>query len=290
MKTLDALALVGKLTRRPDEHKGTAGKALLIGGAPTMAGALILAGKSALHSGAGLTLLMMLDQDSSHVVTDQPELMMHDANRYQPVEALRTIKPTVIAIGPGIGLADPAQAWLHASLNWVGPLIIDADALNLLSMNPELLSVLKQRKSPTTLTPHPGEAARLLGWHTDQVQQDREGAIHALVRLTNAIVVLKGHQTLIANPQGESFICMQGNPGMAVGGMGDTLTGCIAGIAAQGMAHEIDLFDATCLAVQLHAMAGDQLVEKQIGPIGLTPSELTIEIRRIINHRLSQCS
>ena len=77
---------------------------------------------------------------------------------------------------------------------------------------------------------------------------------------------------------------------MAVGGMGDTLTGCIAGIAAQGMAHEIDLFDATCLAVQLHAMAGDQLVEQQIGPIGLTPSELTIEIRRIINHRLSQCS
>ena len=102
MKTLDALDYIGKLARKPDAHKGNTGKALLIGGAPTMAGALILAGKSALHSGAGLTLLMMLDPRSLGVVTDQPELMMHDANQQQPDEALSIIKPTIIAIGPGI--------------------------------------------------------------------------------------------------------------------------------------------------------------------------------------------
>ncbi len=288
MKTLDALDYIGKLARKPDAHKGNTGKALLIGGAPTMAGALILAGKSALHSGAGLTLLMMLDPRSLGVVTDQPELMMHDANQQQPDEALSIIKPTIIAIGPGIGISELARAWLHAALNRLGPLIIDADALNLVATHPDLLELLRQRTSPTTLTPHPGEAARLLSCHTDQVQEDREGAIHALVRLTHAVVVLKGHHTLIAGPGYETVICMQGNPGMAVGGMGDTLTGCIAGIAAQGLTREMNLFDATCLAVQLHAMGGDQLVKKQSGPIGLTPSELSLEIRSLINHWLSQ--
>jgi len=283
---LDAMSLVQRLRRKPDAHKGDAGKVLLIGGAATMSGALVLAGQAALYSGAGWVVLMMLDANSAHLVPEQPELMVHDAQSMQPQQALERIQPDVIAIGPGMGQSQLAEQWLQAALSWPVPLVIDADAINLLSANPELLKALQIRSYPSTLTPHPGEAARILACTSAAVQADRAQSIADLVKLTQAVVVLKGQHTLIASPSHDAVQCMQGNPALAVGGTGDVLTGCMAAIAAQGVRHGLDLWQASCLAVQLHAVAADRLVAKGTGPIGVTPSELVRELRECINSQL----
>ena len=282
-ETLNALSLTQRLKRKPDAHKGDAGKVLLIGGAATMSGALVLAGQAALYSGADWVVLIMLDTASAHLVPEQPELMVHDAHSVQPHEALTRIQPDVIAIGPGLGQSQLALQWLRTALAWPVSLVIDADAINLLSTHPELMDSLQQRTYPTTLTPHPGEAARLLGCSSAQVQADRMQSLADLVALTNSVVVLKGQGTLISSPAHQSLQCMQGNPALAVGGSGDVLTGCVAAIAAQGIQHGLSLWEASCLAVQLHAMAADDLVGKGIGPVGLTPSELVRELRVCIN-------
>ena len=251
-----------------------------------MSGALVLAGQAALYSGAGWVVLMMLDANSAHLVPEQPELMVHDAQSMQPQQALERIQPDVIAIGPGMGQSQLAKQWLQAALSWPVPLVIDADAINLLSANPELLKELQIRSYPSTLTPHPGEAARLLACTSADVQADRAQSIAALVKLTQAVVVLKGQHTLIASPTHDAVQCMQGNPALAVGGTGDVLTGCMAAIAAQGVRHGLDLWQSSCLAVQLHAAAADRLVAKGTGPIGVTPSELLHELRECINSQL----
>jgi len=284
--TLNALSLTQRLKRKPDAHKGDAGKVLLIGGAPTMAGALVLAGQAALYSGAGWVVLMMMDSASAHLVPEQAELMVHDAHSMLPQQALKRIQPDVIAIGPGLGQSPIAAQWLQAVLLWPVPLVIDADAINLLSVDPELLNSLQQRTYPTTLTPHPGEAARLLGCTSADVQAHRMQSIEELVRLTHAVVVLKGQHTLIASPVHSTVQCMLGNPSLAVGGSGDVLTGCMTAIAAQGLKHQIDQWQASCLGVQLHALSADRLVSNGVGPIGLTPSELVRELRDCINSQL----
>lgn len=274
MQTLSALDWACHLRRRPDAHKGDAGKVLLIGGAPSMAGALCLAGQAALYSGAGWVVLMMIDSHSAHVLADQPELMVHSVQGQDPSQALLDIQADVLAIGPGLGTSDAAVQWLRSALLWQSPLVIDADALNLLATHPDLMALLKMRDTPTCLTPHPGEAARLLGTSSTDVQLDRSAAIRQITAMTQAVVVLKGQHSLVASPEHETRQCNEGNPGMAVGGMGDVLTGCVAALAAQGIRHRLDLWQATCLAVQLHARAGDELVTAGVGPIGLTPSEL----------------
>ena len=252
-----------------------------------MAGALVLAGQSALYCGAGWVQLMMLDGNSAHLLATNPELMVHRADQWQPAQALSDIKPNVVAIGPGLGTSANALAWLQAALNWNGPLVLDADALNLLAMNRGLLEILKQRNSPSTITPHPGEAARLLGCSSQDVQSDREQHLSALIALTKSIVVLKGHRTLTGAVPHESVVCLAGNPGMAVSGMGDVLTGCVAAITAQGAHHALSMWQSTCLAVQVHSLAGDQLLANGVGPIGMTASELAQQIRNVINAQLS---
>jgi NAD(P)H-hydrate repair Nnr-like enzyme with NAD(P)H-hydrate dehydratase domain len=138
----------------------------------------------------------------------------------------------------------------------------------------------------SVLTPHPGEAAHLLNTSAALVQGDRPAALDHLVKLTDSIVVLKGQHTLLASPTNAAVQCEQGNPGMAVGGMGDVLTGSIAAIAAQGIRHHISLWEASCIGVQLHASAADSLVAKQVGPIGLTPTEVIFEMRSLLNKLL----
>ena len=283
MQTLNALGFARALARRSDAHKGDAGRVLLIGGAPTMAGALLLAGRGALYSGAGYSLLMMLDPSSAHVLPSQPELMVHDAALWEPAHAIDTLRPDALAIGPGLGRSAQALHCLRAALAWQGPLVIDADAINLLADNPPLLDALRERQHPTTLTPHPGEAARLLACDAAQVQADRPAAIRRLVAHTRCIVVLKGRHTLIGAPDHPVEQCQDGNPGMAVAGMGDVLTGCIAALAAQGVRAGLDLWQATCLAVQVHALAADELVGAGVGPIGLTPGEVAVRIRHVVN-------
>ncbi len=283
MQTLNALGFARALVRQPDAHKGDSGRVLLIGGAPTMAGALVLAGQGALYSGAGYSILMMLDSRSAQVCQSQPELMVHDAAHWEPSHAVEFLRPDAVAIGPGLGRSAWALQWLLAALAWQGPLVIDADAINLLAEDAYLMNALKLRQRATTLTPHAGEAGRLLVCDAARVQADRPEAIQRLVAQTGSVVVLKGRHTLIAAPDHPLQQCMAGNPGMAVAGMGDVLTGCVAALAAQGVRAGLDLWQATCLGVQLHARAADALVAAGVGPIGLTPMELAAQIRVTLN-------
>lgn len=287
---LRSLELITRLKRAPSEHKGNAGKVLLVGGAPGMAGALMLSGSAALHLGAGWTILEMLDPTAAHAMPEQAELMVRLAS-FNAQEQLEVTAPDVIAIGPGLGFSALARDWLIASLRYPNvSLVIDADALNLIADTPEYLDLLKERNrvfpGMSILTPHPGEAAHLLNTTASDVQENRLNALSDLVGLTNSIVVLKGQHTLIASPTHQALQCAEGNPGMAVGGMGDVLTGTIAAIAAQGLHHNLNLWEAGCIGVQLHASAADSLVAKQIGPIGLTPSEVILEMRSLLNKLL----
>lgn len=290
LSTLNSLQLVKLLKRGSAEHKGNAGKVVLIGGAPGMAGALLLAGNACLHLGAGWTILEMLDPASARADDNQPELMIRPASA-NTQEALKILRPDVIAIGPGLGQSELAYQYLHEVLSATTTrLVIDADAINLISESAELLAYLQKRNSYfpglTVLTPHPGEAAKLLNIPTETIQAKRIDAIYKLVELTQSIVVLKGQHTLIASPCNSPVQCLAGNPGMGTGGMGDVLTGSIAAIAAQGLHHQLDLWQATCIAVELHASAADSLVAKGVGPIGLTPSETILEMRSLLNKLL----
>jgi hydroxyethylthiazole kinase-like uncharacterized protein yjeF len=279
---LNSLHLLSRLTRQAHEHKGHAGKVLIIGGASGMAGAILLSGRAALHAGAGWVMIGFLDEHAIAVLSDQPELMLSHASK----EMIEQAQADVLAIGPGLGQSAQAHDLLSHALQSSALLIIDADGLNLIAADVKLLKQLKHRPSMSTvITPHPGEAARLLNTSADQIQLDRPLAIAQLVTLTGAIVVLKGQHTLIKSSQlnEPTQMCLKGHPGMGVAGMGDMLTGVIAAIMSQGIKHQINPFEASCLAVELHAAAADSLLNQGAGPIGLTPSEVIKEIRNLIN-------
>jgi hydroxyethylthiazole kinase-like uncharacterized protein yjeF len=283
---LNSLHLLSRLIRQPHEHKGHAGKVLLIGGASGMAGAVLLSGRAALYAGAGWVMIGFLDEHAIAVLSEQPELMLSHASK----EMIEQAQADVIAIGPGLGQSAKAHDLLKQALQAPALLIIDADGLNLIATDSELLKQLKHRPSMSTvITPHPGEAARLLNTTAQQIQLDRPLAIDQLITLTGAIVVLKGQHTLIKSPQLTSQLneptqmCLKGHPGMGVAGMGDVLTGVIAAIMSQGIKHQINPFEASCLGVELHAAAADSLLNQGTGPIGLTPSEVIKEIRNLIN-------
>ena len=293
---LEALALANKLQRSADANKADAGKVLLIGGSLGMAGALLLSAKAALHSGAGYTMLCMLDGQSAHALADQPELMIQNGAVSDlmngPIDELKRIRPQVIAIGPGLGTSPLAKAWLSAVLTdhllefALSAIILDADALNLIASDTALSVALLDCKVPCVLTPHPGEAARLLRSTSEKIQEDRLASLEALIERCQHIVVLKGQHTLLGSPTERPRICNEGNPGLAVGGSGDVLTGLIASLAAQGITKDLAPWEAACLGVQLHACAADRLLVKLGGPIGMTPSELILEIRQLINDLL----
>jgi hydroxyethylthiazole kinase-like uncharacterized protein yjeF len=279
---LNSLHLLSRLTRQAHEHKGHAGKVLIIGGASGMAGAILLSGRAALHAGAGWVMIGFLDEHAIAVLSDQPELMLSHASK----EMVEQAQADVLAIGPGLGQSAQAHDLLIHALQSSALLIIDADGLNLIAADVKLLKQLKHRPSMSTvITPHPGEAARLLNTSADQIQLDRPLAINQLGTLTGAIVVLKGQHTLIKSSQlnEPTQMCLKGHPGMGVAGMGDVLTGVIAAIMSQGIKHQINTFEASCLAVELHATAADSLLNQGTGPIGLTPSEVIKEIRNLIN-------
>jgi ADP-dependent NAD(P)H-hydrate dehydratase / NAD(P)H-hydrate epimerase len=293
---LNALPLAKKLQRRPDTNKAHSGKVLCIGGATGMAGALLLTAKSALHSGAGYTMLSMLDSHSAHALAEQPELMIESAQvnnlADDPILLLQRLRPNVIAIGPGLGSSPLAKAWLgtvlrqYAVLPSLGAIVIDADALNLIAADDALGVALQNCTLPCILTPHPGEAARLLHSSNTEIQADRIGSLRALVAWSQQIVILKGQHTLLGSPTQATHVCNRGNPGLAVGGTGDVLTGLIASLVAQGMDKKLTPWEATCLGVEVHALAADRLLEKLGGPIGMTPSELILEIRQVLNDLL----
>jgi len=293
---LNALPLAKKLQRLPDTNKAHSGKVLCIGGAIGMAGALLLTAKSALHSGAGYTMLCMLDSHSAHALAGQPELMIESAQvnnlADDPIAYLQRIQPNVIAIGPGLGSSLLAKAWLgavlrdYAVVSSLGAIVFDADALNLIAADDALGTALQNCTLPCILTPHPGEAARLLHSSSAQVQAGRIASLNALVAWSKQIVILKGQHTLLGSPSEETRVCHRGNPSLAVGGTGDVLTGLIASLLAQGMDKKLTPWEAACLGVEVHALAADRLRDKLGGPIGMTPSELILEIRQVLNDLL----
>ena len=261
-----------------------------------MAGALLLTAKSALHSGAGYTMLCMLDSHSAHALAGQPELMIESAQVNNlvddPIAYLQRIQPNVIAIGPGLGSSLLAKAWLgavlrdYAAISSLGAIVFDADALNLIAADEGLGAALQNCKLPCILTPHPGEAARLLHSSSAEVQADRIASLTALVAWSKHIVILKGQHTLLGSPSEETRVCHRGNPSLAVGGTGDVLTGLIASLLAQRMDKKLTPWEAACLGVEVHALAADRLRDKLGGPIGITPSELILEIRQVLNDLL----
>jgi hydroxyethylthiazole kinase-like uncharacterized protein yjeF len=186
---------------------------------------------------------------------------------------------SVLVIGPGLGQSAAAQALLQTALAAGLPLVIDADALNLVAATPALQRQLAGRSSLPILTPHPLEAARLLGITSKAVQANRLGAARALAHAMQAIVVVKGSGSIIATPDGRVAINPTGNPGLATAGSGDVLSGICGALLAQGMPP----WEATLAAVWLHGSAADLLVERGVGPIGLTAGELISPVRTLIN-------
>ena len=254
-------------------HKGQRGTAVLAGGNHAMAGALQLAASSCLFSGCGLVKLITHTHHHAALSAQQPEWMLFDPQALTPLSA----QAQVLAIGPGLGQDDWAHALMQKALQKAlqipQPLVIDADGLNWLAKHP-----LPEQTSPTgntrpwILTPHPGEAARLLQTDTATIQKDRLAAVKELHQRYGGIIVLKGNGTLIYDGQ-HCEVCLAGNPGMATGGMGDVLTGLIAGLVAQkGPSHQA-LFEMACLGVWLHASAADRLCQQQ-GVRGVRPSAI----------------
>jgi hydroxyethylthiazole kinase-like uncharacterized protein yjeF len=281
--------------RPADSHKGSFGNVHVVGGQSGMAGAALLAGRTALFSGAGRVYvhsLAGLELDPLH-----PELMLRDARHSPDPDDLRE---GVNVCGPGLGSSEPAQAWLQTCLHSHNALVLDADALNLLAQDQAWKKLLHARQAPTVLTPHPLEAARLLQEEAAEVNADRLRAARELAEIYGATVVLKGAGTIITRPaelppaEGPLWLINPtGNPGLASAGTGDVLAGVMGALIASALQQEKNstltahalAFYCACAAVWLHGKAAETLSADPLhsGPIGLSASELLPSIRRELN-------
>lgn len=237
-----------------------------------MTGAALLAGRAALKLGCGRVLTGLVDDAAPAVDFTQPELMLQ-----RPDDVIELA--TVLALGPGLGDGEAAARLLERAIRRPRPIVLDADALNIVAASENLRTLVAAREAPTVMTPHPGEAGRLLRSNTAGVQSDRVASALELARTLNAVVVLKGSGSVIAMPDGRWLINSTGHPGMASAGMGDVLTGLIASLIAQGWPAESGLI----AAVHLHGAAADRLAREGIGPVGLTASEVAEASRGIFN-------
>ena len=277
-----ALFDVGLKPRRQNSHKGSFGSIAVIGGSDGMVGAALLASRMALQSGAGRVYVKLLASSVPAFDVVHPELMLR--------EHLDDIDPSAVAIGPGLGHDDAALTMLDRWLATKSPIVIDADALNAIATHRALFDRLSGRTAqglpPAVLTPHPLEAARLLGIDATTVQADRIEAATDLAKRTQSVVVLKGAGSVIADAGGTWVINTTGNPGLATGGTGDVLCGLVVGLLAQHLAP----LDAARAATWLHGTAADELVARGTGPIGLTASELLPAIRAVLNRLVLNAS
>jgi len=256
--------------RRRDAHKGDFGHVLVIGGDQGFAGAPRMAAEAAARTGAGLVTVATRPEHAALIPAARPELMARGISAPADLGPLLE-RADVVAIGPGLGQSDWSRALLARVMETRHALVLDADALNLLAAEPA-------RSDRWVLTPHPGEAARLLGTETAAVQADRLCAAAELQARYGGVAVLKGSGTIIAAGDRVPSICSAGNPGMASGGMGDVLTGVIAGLLAQRFAPAV----AARIGVCLHAAAADAAAAKG-GERGLLAGDLMPEIRRLAN-------
>ena len=263
--------IVQKVLRPRDRgaHKGNFGHILVIGGAPGMSGAVRLCGEAALRSGAGLVSIATHPSHSEEIVSERPELMCHGVECADQLDPLLQ-KATVVAMGPGLGMSLWSRQLFEKAVASGLPMVVDADALNLLAKTD-----IKNKE--WILTPHPGEAARLLGISSKDIQFNRLNSILNLQERFSGIIVLKGAGTLISSNDGRPWICSAGNPGMASPGMGDVLTGIIA--ALWGQKNDAEM--AAIVGVQVHGLAGDKAALR--GERGLVASDLIAEIRHWVN-------
>jgi hydroxyethylthiazole kinase-like uncharacterized protein yjeF len=274
---LDEEILVRAVTPRPRNfHKGQAGSVGVLGGAAGMVGAAVIAARAALQCGAGRVYLGLLTPHPPCVDYAQPELILR-----KPKELFAKSLVNVLVAGPGMGKSDSARRLLAPALVAPVPIVLDADALNLIASSRALAASLAKHKAAAVLTPHPAEAARLLGVTTGEVQADRVASAKAIAQRYRSSVVLKGNGSVIAAPDGKFWINPSGNPGMASAGMGDALSGMIAALIAQG----VEPLLALLAGVYLHGAAADALVAAGAGPIGITTSEVIDRARALLNRR-----
>jgi ADP-dependent NAD(P)H-hydrate dehydratase / NAD(P)H-hydrate epimerase len=287
------------LKPRPhDSHKGMFGTVAVIGGDNGMLGAPLIAARAALKLGAGCVHVGLLAQDAPAVDVTQPELMLHGASellstlaspRPNPLPqagegaTVKSVFDPVLAVGCGMGTSVTAQKLLLEAIKLGAPLVLDADALNLLARHADLQEDVRARSAATVITPHPGEAARLLGSSTAAVQAGRVESARKLAQLLHCSVVLKGADSVCVARDGRAWLNKTGNPGMSSAGMGDALTGMVAAFIAQGL----DADRALLLAVHLHGAAGDALAEQQAA-IGMTATEVTEWARWLLSSWMVQ--
>jgi hydroxyethylthiazole kinase-like uncharacterized protein yjeF len=257
--------------RLKNSHKGSYGDVAVIGGAHGMAGAVVLAARCAAFSGAGRVYAGYLDQPPAFDPV-HPEIMCRHAADIDVARA-------AIVAGPGFGSDPAARQMLSRLIDASGPLVLDADALNLIAADPALQDQLAARTGATLMTPHPLEAARLLGTDSRTVQSDRLRTARSIARRFAAIVVLKGSGSVIAHPDGLAVINPTGNPALATGGTGDVLAGLCGSLLAQGW----PAWEAALGAVWLHGAAADWLVLQGVGPVGMLAGELIPAIRHMHN-------
>jgi hydroxyethylthiazole kinase-like uncharacterized protein yjeF len=254
-------------------HKGTFGTLGIVGGAPGMTGAALLAGRAAMRAGAGKVWVGLAAPERPAVDFGMPELMLREAGTVLegPADAY--------VVGCGLATGATARALVERAIGMAEPLVLDADALTLVGSDAALRASVRARRAPTLATPHPAEAARLLGADVAGVQSDRLGAALAIAGDLRAHVVLKGAGSVIAHPDGTWDVNRSGNPALASAGTGDVLAGLIGAFLAQG----IDAKQALRLAVCLHGAAADALVARGVGPLGVGASELPDVARELLN-------
>lgn len=264
--------------RSANSHKGIFGSIGIIGGSEGMVGAALLAGTAALKAGAGRIYLGLIASNAPGVDGAQPELMLRPIHELFNLDYL-----DCLVVGPGLGTGTDACFWLSYALETDLPLVLDADALNLIAMHPIVADLLRERwserKAPSILTPHPAEAARLLNTDTSTIQNDRMAAAANLAATFNCCTVLKGAGSICAVPGGKRYINTSGNPGLSTAGTGDILSGIIGALLAQGLSSE----NALLLAVYLHGAAADALENEHGGPVGMTASEIPNAARSLLN-------
>lgn len=270
MKQLNLDLYKRLLAPRPrTANKGDFGHVLVIGGDYGMAGAVRMAGEAAARVGAGLVSIATRPEHITIVSGMRPELMCHGIKKILDLKPLLK-RATIIVLGPGLGQSTWSQQLFKQALAATQPKIIDADALNLLAKH-------RRKSKDWILTPHPGEAARLLGCDTAAIQQDRMAAARTLQTKFGGTIVLKGAGTIVMGVTDIAGICTAGNPGMASGGMGDVLSGVLGGLLAQGLS----LQEAAELGVCLHAQAGDQAA--QMGERGMVALDLMPHLQQLVN-------
>ncbi|KZE63192.1 bifunctional ADP-dependent (S)-NAD(P)H-hydrate dehydratase/NAD(P)H-hydrate epimerase [Paenibacillus jamilae] len=276
----DALGVDVSRSREPDGHKGTYGHVLVAAGSLRMSGAGLLAARAALRIGSGLVTWAVPEALLPHVIGAAPELMLAAAatggdgewNADSADELLQLAQARdVLAVGPGLGRFAGDTGWLRRLWEeYSGPLVLDADALNILASAGPELKAWKPRNAAVVLTPHPGEMARLLGIPTAEVQRDRISHARDYARTHGVTLVLKGARTVIACPDGTAYVNTTGHAGMATGGAGDVLTGIIAGLLAQGL----NASQAAAFGVYLHGAAGETAARHRQHPASVVAGDI----------------